>query len=83
MSFLVLGLGLFSLTVMGQRVVQVPTNEELSTVILGDTLENGERVDVNTVYELERDGLYPVAKELSLQCKTENGALHRIMQWHF
>ena len=67
MSFLVLGLGLFSLTVMGQRVVQVPTNEELSTVILGDTLENGERVDVNTVYELERDGLYPVAKELSLQ----------------
>ena len=69
MSFLVLGLSLLTVSAMGQRIVQVPSNDELGNAILGDTLENGDRVDVNTIYELERDGLYPVAKEITLNSK--------------
>ena len=65
-AFLLLGLSILAVSVMGQRVVQVPSNTELSSVILGDTLDNGDPVDPNTIYELERDGLYPVAKELRL-----------------
>ena len=64
--FLALGLSLFSFAAMSQRVVTVASGTELSSVILGDTLDNGDPVDANTVYELERDGLYPVAKELRL-----------------
>ncbi|MDW3652127.1 MAG: T9SS type A sorting domain-containing protein [Bacteroidia bacterium] len=41
------------------RVVTVaPGFGSLNTAIFGDTLANGERVDTNTVYVLERDGLY-------------------------
>jgi hypothetical protein len=62
-------LGLIFVTVLsfGQRIVQVPSGTELSSVILGDTTDDGDRVDVNTIYELEKDGLYPVAKEISLK----------------
>ncbi|GEM_PF-771993 len=41
------------------RLVNVsPGFGTLHTAIFGDTLENGERVDTNTVYVLERNGLY-------------------------
>jgi hypothetical protein len=59
-------LGFVSINGYGQRVVNVPTGTELSAVILGDTLANGDPVDPNTIYELEMNGLYPVAKELNL-----------------
>ncbi len=58
---------LFAFSSQAQRVVQVASGTELSGVILGDTTDTGERVDPNTIYELERDGFYPVAKELNLK----------------
>jgi hypothetical protein len=64
--FLVLSLSILSLSAFAQRVVEVASGTELSAVIVGDTLDNGDPVDANTVYVLERDGLYPVAKELRL-----------------
>ncbi len=65
-ALFIIGLSILSVSVMGQRVVQVPSGTELSSVILGDTLDNGDPVDPYTIYELERNGLYPVAKELNL-----------------
>lgn len=63
--------------VNAQRIVEVPTGSILSDVILGDTTATGERVDNNTMYVLERNGFYQVAKTLSLetplQIKTKDG----------
>jgi len=66
-ALLLVGLGFLSLSVRGQRIVKVKTGTELSHVILSDTTSTGDRVDVNTIYELERNGFYPVAKELNLK----------------
>ena len=64
---LLVGLSFLSLTARSQRIVKIPSGTELSQVIRGDTTDTGNRVDVNTIYELERNGFYPVAKELNLK----------------
>jgi hypothetical protein len=51
---------------ISQRVIQVSNGTELSSVILGDTLDNGDPVDPNTIYELEMNGLFPVAKSINI-----------------
>jgi hypothetical protein len=46
-------------TAVAQRVVNVtPGFGTLNTAIMGDTLANGTRTDTNTVYRLQRGGLY-------------------------
>lgn len=61
-----------------QRMVDVPSGSILSDVIHGDTTATGERNDDNTVYVLERDGIYEVARTISLnvplQIKSADGA---------
>ena len=64
---IILGFVTLSVVSFGQRVVQVPSGSDLSDAILGDTTDTGDRNDVNTIYELERDGFYPVSKEISLK----------------
>jgi hypothetical protein len=62
---------LFLITVWGvdsyaQRTVNVPAGfSTINNVIGGDTTATGERVDANTVYILERDGLYILDGEFS------------------
>ncbi|MDQ7816899.1 MAG: LamG-like jellyroll fold domain-containing protein [Melioribacteraceae bacterium] len=47
------------ITISAQRVVQVPQGVgTLDAVVRGDTLQNGQRVDPNTIYELSRGGYY-------------------------
>ncbi|PJF20410.1 MAG: hypothetical protein CUN56_16315, partial [Phototrophicales bacterium] len=49
----------FSSTVFAQRTVNVtPGFGTLNEAIDGDTTATGARVDSNTVYVLERDGIY-------------------------
>lgn len=60
-TFLVLTLIVFgSLSfVNAQRIVQVPQGVgTLDATIRGDTLANGQRVNLNTIYELQRGGYY-------------------------
>lgn len=46
-------------TMIAQRVVNVaPGFGTLNVAVFGDTLATGERVDTNTVYVLERNGIY-------------------------
>jgi hypothetical protein len=60
-TFLVLSLIIFgSLNIINaQRIVQVPQGVgTLDATIRGDTLANGQRVNLNTIYELARGGYY-------------------------
>jgi hypothetical protein len=46
-------------TAQAQRIVNIsPGFGTLNTAIMGDTIANGSRVDSNTVYRLQRGGLY-------------------------
>jgi len=83
-TFFVVLLIFVSFNAFSQRIVHVKSGTELSSVILGDTTDSGDRVDVNTIYELERDGFYPIAKEINLnttlhiRAEEGNGALPAI-----
>lgn len=80
-NLILFGLALVVMSVtnraMAQRTVEVPSGSVLSDVILGDTTATGTRVDDNTMYVLERNGFYLVAKtltlEVPLQIKTKAG----------
>ena len=54
-----------ALSSQAQRVVNVPTTLEAPTdlfiTIMGDTLEDGSRVDNNTIYKLQNGGFYIVS----------------------
>jgi len=52
-----------------ERIVNVPSGANLTNVIHGDTTATGERIDDNTIYLLERDGLYEVTSPLNLNVK--------------
>lgn len=52
-----------------QRVITVEDGAILSDIVNGDTTDNGDRVDVNTIYELEMGGIYYVASALSINSK--------------
>jgi hypothetical protein len=54
---------------VAQRIVNVPDFSDLTDVIHGDTTATGNRVDDNTIYVLERNGIYEVTKPLSLNVK--------------
>jgi len=52
---------LFSTGIFAQDILDVPPGADLLnlvTVIEGDTLANGERVNLNRIYRLERDAVY-------------------------
>lgn len=51
---------------LAQREVNVTSGQILNDVIYGDTTATGERVDDNTVYILEGNGLYPVTSYIRL-----------------
>ncbi len=63
---------MFSLTFssQAQKYVKVPPTtdwanpSDLYPVIMGDTLANGNRVDNNTIYQLENGGFYIISSEL-------------------
>jgi len=58
-SFSVVTVMFFSATVFAQRVIPIASGfGTIGNTILGDTTSTGERVDTNTVYTLERGGLY-------------------------
>ncbi len=52
---------LLSMDAVAQRTVIIPPNQPgaLNTMINGDTTATGARVDSNTVYVLQRGGIYP------------------------
>ena len=54
---------------MAQKIVEVPNFSNLTEVINGDTTATGERVDANTIYVLERNGIYEVSSPLNLNVK--------------
>ena len=65
-SFFLFTVMLFSTTIFAQReVIVAPGFGTIGTAILGDTTSIGERVDTNTVYLLERGGLYILDGEFS------------------
>lgn len=71
---LLLSLAFFSDNSFAQRTVNVPAGfGTINNVIGGDTTSAGERVDSNTVYILERGGLYILDGEFSpdYQCIIE------------
>ena len=58
-------LSLLSLGVLAQRIVEVPQGVgTLNEAVDGDTTATGERIDLNTVYVLERDGVYLTTSSL-------------------
>lgn len=74
MSFLLFFFALFVGNSFAQRTVNVPAGfGTFSSVIDADTTSSGERVDSNTVYILERGGLYILDGEFSprYQCFIE------------
>ncbi len=71
MMLLAAGLLTLGSQAFAQRVVKVDDGAILSDIINGDTTANGDRVDVNTIYELKMNGLYPVSATLSI-----NAPLH-------
>lgn len=60
-TLLVLALIIFGISsiVDAQRIVQVPQGVgTLDATVRGDTLPNGQRVNLNTIYELQKGGYY-------------------------
>lgn len=51
---------------VAQTVVQVANGTDISQTINGDTLDNGDRVDPHTIYELEGNGIYPVTETINI-----------------
>ncbi len=51
---------------LAQTVVQVANGTDISQKINGDTLDNGDRVDPHTIYELAGNGIYPVTETINI-----------------
>jgi hypothetical protein len=68
-SILLLLSFLLSFDIQAQRVIEIPSRSVLSRFINGDTTIMGERINKNTIYELEMNGIYYCASAISIDSK--------------
>lgn len=69
-TFAMIGAMLLSLNTFAQRYVKIDATtdyanpSDIFTVVMGDTTETGERVDENTIYQLENGGFYIISNKI-------------------
>ncbi len=67
----------FGISLTAQRIVQVPQGVgTLNDAIDGDTTATGDRVDLNTIYELENGGIYKLNRSVENENSKGTFPLH-------